>query len=146
MAVPEDDCREGMSDAALEGAVAAYGVWVVVVGGGVGGCGDWSCVGGGGRQGKEGRGGAVGELGQLSEAGGEYVVGVLLRRWGVAAAMRLMSPKVTASNSCRSRWSRSCDADSGRRGCNGGTMGNSVGGGGGGGLQGEEDRCNRVDG
>ena len=89
MPKPEDDCREGMSVAALEGAAAAYGVWVVVVGGGVGGCGDWSSVGGGGgggRQGEEGRGGAVGELGQLSEAGGEWVVGVLLRRWGVAAA------------------------------------------------------------
>ena len=71
MKEPEDDCREGMSVAALEGAVAAYGVWVVVVGGGVGGCGDWSCGGGGGRQGEEGRGGAVGELGQLSEAGAE---------------------------------------------------------------------------
>ena len=89
MTEPEGDCREGMSVAALEGAVAAYGVWVVVVGGGVGGCGDWGSVsggGGGGRQGKEGRGGAVGELGQLSEAGGAWVVGVLLRRWGVAAA------------------------------------------------------------
>ena len=36
---PEDDYSEGMSVAALEGAAAAYGVWVVVVGGGVSGCG-----------------------------------------------------------------------------------------------------------
>ena len=97
MPKPEDDCREGMLVAALEGAAAAYGVWVVVVGGGVGGCGDWGSVsggGGGGRQGEEGRGGAVGEQGQLSEAGGKWVVGVLLRRWGVAAAQ--LSSKVTA--------------------------------------------------
>ena len=102
MTEPEDDCREGMSVPALEGAVAAYSMWVVVVGRGVGGCGDWSSVGGGGgggRQGEEGRGRAVGELGQLSEAGGEWVVGVLLRRWGVAAVTRWLSSKVAASNS-----------------------------------------------
>ena len=66
------------------------------------------------------------------------MVGVLLRRWGVAAARRRMSSKVTASNLERSRWRRSCDGKSDAV-VGGGAMGNSVGGGGSGGRKGEED-------
>ena len=79
-----------------------------------------------------------------NEAGREELVGVVLRRWGVAARWRV-SLKETASNSYRSRWSRSCDDESDAV-VGSGAMGNSVGGGGGGGCQGEEDRCNRGNG
>ena len=69
VAEPEEDCREGMSEDALEGAAMAQGVWVPAVVGGTGrggvvagGCGDglrWGTRGkivgdggGGGRQGE----------------------------------------------------------------------------------------------
>ena len=82
---------------------------------------------------------------QLSEAGGEEVAGVLLRLWGIAAAMQRMPLKVTASNLCRSRCRRQSGDGESDVVVGGGAMGNSVGGGGGGGRQGGEDRRDRGD-
>ena len=151
VAEPEEDCREGIEDL-LEGAAVAYGVWVPQKDKGT--CpGDVSASGNG--QGcldeedrhDHGNGEWLGkrEVEQLSEAGGDKVAGVLLRRSGVPAEMRRMSSKVTASNPCRTRCRRRSGDGESDVVVGGGTTGNSVVGGGGGGRQGEEGCPDRGD-